>query len=57
MKKGSPRIRKPDVHFRLTTEQHKYLQAAAKAQDRSVSYLIAQIVGEWIEKSKLKTGG
>jgi hypothetical protein len=43
---------KPDIHFRITKQQYKYLQSVAKAMDRSTAYLIAKIVTEWIEASQ-----
>jgi len=39
----------PDIHFRITAAEYRHLQAVAKAMDRSVAYLIAKIVREWIE--------
>jgi len=39
----------PDIHFRITAAEYRHLQAVAKAMDRSVAYLIAKIVREWLE--------
>lgn len=38
----------PDVHFRLSVTDHQHLKMAAKARDRSVAYLLNQIVRSWI---------
>lgn len=47
MKKQPPA--KPDIHFRISSAHYKYLQEIAKQRDRSISYLIEQIVKEWVE--------
>jgi len=45
---------RPDIHFRITRKEYQHLQAVAKAMDRSVSFLIAKIVHEWIENQGQK---
>ena len=40
---------KPDIHFRISSRTYKYLSELAKQRDRSISYLIEQIVEEWAE--------
>jgi predicted DNA-binding protein len=55
MKKAGPtepKPRIPSIHFRISAEHYEYLQKIAKQMDRPVSYLIAQIVREWINKPK-----
>ena len=45
----------PDIHFRITAAEYRHLQAVAKSMDRSVAYLIAKIVREWIERQPNET--
>ena len=49
MKKAEP---KPDIHFRLTAGDYRFLQQVAERMDRSMSYLIEKIIKEWIEAAK-----
>jgi len=44
--------RLPSIHIRLEVEDYKRLQQVAKAMDRPVSYLIAQILHEWCQRPK-----
>jgi predicted transcriptional regulator len=39
-----------DVHCRLTLEEAQRLRELAQKEDRSVSYLMARILREWIAK-------
>jgi predicted transcriptional regulator len=53
MKKTAPKpAAKPDIHFRLTAEDYRFLQQVAERMDRSMSYLIEKIIREWIEAAK-----
>jgi hypothetical protein len=55
MKKGEeskpqrPANPNPNIHFRITPAEYRHLQGVAKAMDRSVAWLIADIVRKWIE--------
>lgn len=44
--------KKPYIHFRVTAEEYRYLRDVAEAMDRSVSYLMASIIRDWIAKQK-----
>jgi len=52
MKKAESTDRPPSIHFRISPDEYRYLQSVAEKTDRPESYLIAQIVREWIDKSR-----
>jgi len=52
MKKAAPKDRLPSIHFRITAEEYRHLQSVAKTMERPVSYLVAQIIRDWINKPK-----
>ena len=47
-----PSQAKPDIHFRISKEDYAYIQATAKALDRSAAWLIADIVTKWVQSSR-----
>jgi hypothetical protein len=51
-KRAAMKSLNPDIHFRIPKEEYKHLQDVAETMDRPVSYLIAEIVREWVKKSR-----
>lgn len=56
--KESSDLKKPEprhvVHFRMKPEEYVRLKALAKAEDRSVAYVCARTLRQWLGKNPTK---
>ena len=46
------KIDNPDIHFRVPRAASDHLQETAREMDRSVSWLVAKIVMDWIASQR-----
>jgi len=55
VKASNPHNPQPDIHFRVSRDEYRQLQAVAEKLDRSIAYLMTQIVKDWLNNQKAVT--